>query len=91
METLKPSDLFVITIGLCAFGLVLIPEILYIEDIYSGDYKRANTMFKLTYQAFIMFGISFGYLFPRLICFGRTKGQENCNEDLFSLSLPYSI
>lgn len=76
METLKPSDLFVITIGLCAFGLVLIPEILYIEDIYSGDYKRANTMFKLTYQAFIMFGISFGYLFPRLICFGRTKGQK---------------
>lgn len=33
------------------------------EDIYSGDFKRANTMFKLTYQSFIMFGISIGYIF----------------------------
>ena len=43
-------------------GLILLPEIVYVKDIYSGDYKRANTMFKLTYQAFIMFGICFGYI-----------------------------
>lgn len=71
-RSLSASDLFIITIGLCAIGLILMPEIIYIKDIYSGDYKRANTMFKLTYQAFIMFGISMGYIFPRLIILGRT-------------------
>lgn len=76
MATLASSDLFVITLGLCAIGLVLIPEIIYIQDIYSGDYKRANTMFKLTYQAFIMFGIFFGYVFPRLMRHGETKRQR---------------
>lgn len=76
MENLHSSDLFIITIGLCAIGLILMPEVIYIQDIYSGDYKRANTMFKLTYQAFIMFGICFGYILPRLIKYGETKRQK---------------
>jgi YYY domain-containing protein len=75
MGSLSSSDLFILTIGLCAVGLVLLPELVYVEDIYSTNYKRANTMFKLTYQAFIMFGLSFGYIFMRLLCFGRTKKQ----------------
>jgi YYY domain-containing protein len=76
MESLTSSDLFIITIGLCAIGLVLIPEIIYVQDIYSGDYKRANTMFKLTYQAFIMFGICFGYILTKLLAFGETRRQK---------------
>ncbi|NLK28853.1 MAG: hypothetical protein GX306_11015 [Clostridiales bacterium] len=76
MKKLDSSDLFILTIGLCAVGLILIPELIYVEDIYSGDYKRANTMFKLTYQAFLMFGISFGYLFLRLLRFGETVRQR---------------
>jgi YYY domain-containing protein len=75
-KNLTTSDLFIITIGLCAIGLVLIPEVVYVQDIYSGDYKRANTMFKLTYQAFIMFGIVFGYILLRLLRFGTTKRQK---------------
>lgn len=92
IEYLTPSDLFIITIGLCAIGLVLIPEVIYIEDIYSGEYKRANTMFKLTYQAFIMFGICLSYLFPRLLRFGETKRQKRAaffGLLLFLLSLCY--
>lgn len=76
MKNLSSADLFILTIGLCAIGLILLPEIIYIEDIYSGDYKRANTMFKLTYQAFIMFGICMGYIFIRLIAFGKTIWQK---------------
>jgi YYY domain-containing protein len=76
MESLTITDLFAITIGLCAIGLVIIPEIIYIKDIYSGDYKRANTMFKLTYQAFIMFGICFGYMMVRLLRFGESRRQK---------------
>lgn len=67
MKTLDPCDLFVLTLGLCAIGLIMLPEIIYIIDIYSGDYKRANTMFKLTYQAFILFGICSGYIFIKFI------------------------
>jgi YYY domain-containing protein len=91
-EALSGPDLFILAIGLCAIGLVLLPELVYIEDIYSGDYKRANTMFKLTYQAFIMFGISFGYIFLRLLWYGTTKRQKRIAAAglvLFALTLCY--
>lgn len=76
MESLADTDLFIITIGLCAMGLVLLPEVVYVKDIYSGDYKRANTMFKLTYQAFIMFGICFGYIYIRLLRYRKGIGHR---------------
>lgn len=31
--------------------LIAFPEIAYVKDIYGFDHRRANTMFKLTYQA----------------------------------------
>lgn len=76
IENLPISDLYILTIGLCAIGLVMIPEIIYVKDIYSGDYKRANTMFKLTYQAYIMFGICMAYILARLIAYGRNRFQK---------------
>ena len=94
MESLIDTDLFVVTIGLCAMGLVLMPELVYVQDIYSGDYKRANTMFKLTYQAFIMFGICFGYIYVRLLKFGKMKGRRivaAISLFTFCLTLPYSV
>lgn len=94
MESLTDTDLFVITIGLCAIGLTILPEIVYVKDIYSGDYKRANTMFKLTYQAFIMFGICFGYIFIRLLRYGRKinhKVVAAISLFVFCLTLPYSV
>lgn len=70
------SDLFVLTIGLCAFGLVLLPEIIYVRDIYSGAYVRANTMFKLTYQAFIMFGLSMAYILVRFVTMPKNRAMK---------------
>ncbi|MCR5829606.1 MAG: hypothetical protein K6F93_04550 [Lachnospiraceae bacterium] len=64
-------DVFIVIVVLCAMGLCLIPEFIYVKDIYSGDYKRANTMFKITYQAFILFGISFGYIIAKMLIFGK--------------------
>ncbi len=72
IENLTISDLFIITIGLCAIGLVLIPELVYVKDIYEGDYKRSNTMFKLTFQAYIMFALCMAFILVRLIAFART-------------------
>ncbi len=92
LANLKPSDLYILVLGLCAIGLILLPELIYVEDIYSGDYKRANTMFKLTYQAFIMFGLCFGYILLRLLCYGRTRRQRRLagiGMVLFLISVTY--
>jgi uncharacterized membrane protein len=45
-----------------AFGVVLIavPEVVYFKDIYA-DYFRANTMFKLGFQAYVMLSLVFVY------------------------------
>lgn len=70
-----PGDVFVVILVCCAMGLCFIPELIYVKDIYSGDYKRANTMFKLTYQAYILFGVSLGYIIARLLIFGKKKAR----------------
>lgn len=60
-------DLFAAFLSLCAMALVLIPEIVYVRDIYEGNSPRANTMFKLTYQAYILFGMMMSYAIARFI------------------------
>lgn len=45
--------------------LIFIPEFFYIKDIYPAHF-RANTMFKMGYQAFIIMGIASSYVFFRL-------------------------
>lgn len=76
LTELSPADLFVILLGLCAIGLVLIPEIVYVKDIYSESYQRANTMFKLTYQAYILFSLCAGYIVIKLLTMGTSKEQK---------------
>ena len=73
---LNISDMFILTLGLCAIGLVIIPEVVYVKDIYSGDYKRANTMFKLSYQAFIMFGMTMGYVITKFLFYAKKTSQR---------------
>lgn len=65
-KKLLPSDYFVLTLFIVATLLVFIPELIYIKDIYIDEYRRANTMFKLVYQAFIMYSLISGYIFIRL-------------------------
>ena len=71
--SLDISNMFIIILGICGIGLVLAPEILYVVDIYTGDAYRTNTMFKFTYQAYIMFGLCFGYI---LILLLSNKGSR---------------
>ncbi len=40
---------------------VIIPEIVYMKDIYGGDFKRANTMFKFGYQVSVLGAAATGY------------------------------
>jgi len=59
---------------LFAFGtfLIIIPEFFYIKDIYPAHF-RANTMFKLGYQAFIMMGVASAFVFFQIKFLGRFK------------------
>ncbi len=63
---LNPIDAFSLIIIVAAIGLIILPELVYVKDIYSGDFKRANTMFKLTFQAFIIFALAIGYIYYRI-------------------------
>ena len=71
--SIRLPDLFAVLMGLCAIGLVLIPELVYVRDIYENGNARANTMFKLTYQAYIMFGMTMIYAIFRLLIIGKNK------------------
>ncbi|QQA43594.1 DUF2298 domain-containing protein [Pelagovum pacificum] len=43
--------LFAGILALAAVLLIVIPEALYLKDIYGADYARTNTMFKLSFRA----------------------------------------
>lgn len=68
----KRPDIFAAVLSLCALGLILIPELVYVRDIYEETSARSNTMFKLTYQAFILFGICLGFISIRFLA-ARTR------------------
>lgn len=58
-------DDYVLLLMLISTIFVLIPEFFYVKDIYPAHF-RANTMFKLGYQVFIMTGIASTFVFFRL-------------------------
>ena len=73
MKAVSVPDLFVVVMGLCAIGLIAIPEFVYVRDIYENGHARANTMFKLTYQAYMLFGMTMSYGIFRMIVTAREK------------------
>lgn len=58
------------TLALSAVFLIAIPEFVFARDIYP-NHPRANTMFKLTYQAFILMGILLGVTLGNLLDRGK--------------------
>ncbi len=77
LARMETTDLFVFIIGACAVGLMLVPEVFYVKDIYGYDFERANTMFKMTYQAFILFGLMMGYVFTCFVFKPGTGKQRS--------------
>ena len=68
-DTLKrgPEREGTLAFMLCTVGLVILPEVIYIKDIYGADNKRFNTMFKLTYEAYTLFAVIIGIAFGVLV------------------------
>jgi uncharacterized membrane protein len=58
---LREIDVFVLILIFISTLLLIFPEFFYMKDIYPAHY-RANTMFKLGYQAFMMLGIASAYI-----------------------------
>jgi uncharacterized membrane protein len=61
------SDIFVLSLLVSSWTLIVLPEIIYLKDIYATTHYRANTMFKLTYQAFVMSYLAGGYIIVRQV------------------------
>ncbi len=66
VKKLNRTDIFVLFLILLSTLLIILPEFVYVKDIYPAHY-RANTMFKLVFQSFIMLSISSGYIIFRLL------------------------
>ncbi len=67
------KELFFIIMSALAILLVILPEIIYVRDIYEQGYARANTMFKFTYQAFVIFALMMSYAIIKLLVARKRK------------------
>ncbi len=65
-----PTLIFILLIILLSTILIATPEFIYAKDIYPAHY-RANTMFKLGYQAFIMLSLVSSFSVAYLLHRGR--------------------
>lgn len=68
----KYFDWFIAGLYICAILLLIIPEFIYVKDIYGADYQRANTVFKLTYQSWTMFSLAGIFTVWRIYKFKQT-------------------
>lgn len=60
------NDFFILILLVVSWFLIVIPEFFYLKDIYIHSHQRANTMFKLTYQSFVMFSLVIPYISTRV-------------------------
>ncbi len=58
-------DVFVLLLIILSSLLIFLPEFIYVKDIYPAHF-RANTMFKLVFQAFIMLSLVSVYVIARI-------------------------
>jgi uncharacterized membrane protein len=76
------TAVFAAALAASCLAILILPEIIYLKDIYGSDHARANTMFKFTFQGqtigIIAAGITTGLLL------GKLKGR-------YSQALPFVI
>jgi uncharacterized membrane protein len=84
LKKLMITDIFVLFLILLSTFLIILPEFIYVKDIYPAHY-RANTMFKLVFQGFIMLSISAGYIIVRILSSFRLR-ELSIFKKLFALS-----
>ena len=70
-KKLTPESIFLLAMAIVSLILITLPEIIYVKDIYP-NHPRANTMFKLTFQSFILMTFLASFL-SSLIAWTRFK------------------
>jgi len=70
---IQNTDFFILILLSIATLLIIIPEIIYVKDIYIPSFHRANTMFKLVYQSFMIYALASGYIIVRILKGVSTK------------------
>lgn len=72
-RNVRDSDYLAVAFLAVSWLLIVLPEVIRIKDIYIHSHQRANTLFKLTYQAFMVFRILSGYILVRIVTQTRQK------------------
>ncbi|MGH7245414.1 MAG: DUF2298 domain-containing protein [Candidatus Levyibacteriota bacterium] len=67
-QKITTVDAFILLLIILSTFLIVAPEFVYLKDIYA-TYFRANTMFKLVYQAFMMLSLASVYITIRILSF----------------------
>ncbi|MCL6591606.1 MAG: hypothetical protein K6U80_16850 [Firmicutes bacterium] len=70
------ADFFVCLVSICAIGLLIGSEVFYQKDVSGAGWERANTVWKVTLQAFVLFDIVVGYIAIRIFAVKRTRLKE---------------
>jgi YYY domain-containing protein len=79
-------DVVLVILFIFSVLLIIFPEFFYFKDIYPMHF-RSNTMFKLGYQAFILFSIVSGYTIVRALTNLRLPAQAGFTNKLFLILL----
>lgn len=69
LRGLPSHTLLLVVFFLFSVALIIFPEFFYFKDIYPAHF-RSNTMFKLGYQAFILFSIVSGFVIVEAVIGG---------------------
>ena len=70
-DAVRRPLVFIVTLILVSLGLILVPELLYINDLFNS---RMNTVFKLYYQAWILLSCGIAYtLIYVILAISQTK------------------
>ena len=83
-KKLLNTDYLILILIIFSLLLIIAPEFFYLKDIYSGHF-RANTMFKLFYQAFIILGLVSSYIIARVFTDLNNLGRKRVLKFLFLL------
>lgn len=80
-------DIFMCGTAVVGILMLLAPELIYVRDIYQGDYNRTNTMFKFAFAAFIQLSVVIGYTLFRVMSHRRKEGYRSVLCILLSIGL----